>query len=106
MPRNRCDFAVIALLAAVLVTPVAYADDQPVVVISAEGVTAARLEVHVGEIVSWRSAENRRLRIELDDHPGAHEIVEREGQVRGIFRKAGEHSYVAGLAMGFATRAE
>ena len=86
---------VIAVLAAVLATSSAYADDRPVVIISAQGVTPARLEVHVGEIVSWRSAENRRLRIELDDHPSAHEIVEREGQVRGIFRTTGEHSYVA-----------
>lgn len=95
MPQNRSGFIVIAILAAVLATSSAYADDRPVVIVSAQGVTPARLEVHVGEIVSWRSADNRRLRIELDDHPSAHEIVEREGQVRGIFRKTGEHSYVA-----------
>ena len=83
------------MLAAVLATSSAYADDRPVVIVSAQGVTPARLEVHVGEIVSWRSADNRRVRLELDDHPSAHEIVEREGQVRGIFRKTGEHSYVA-----------
>lgn len=95
MRQNRSGFTVIAVLAAVLATSLVYADDRPVVIVSAQGVTPARLEVHVGEIVSWRSADNRRLRIELDDHPSAHEIVEREGQVRGIFRKTGEHSYVA-----------
>ena len=95
MPQNRSGCTVIAVLAAVLATSLVYADDRPVVIVSAQGVTPARLEVHVGEIVSWRSADNRRLRIELDDHPSAHEIVEREGQVRGIFRKTGEHSYVA-----------
>lgn len=80
--------------AAVLATSSAYSDDRPVVIVSAEGVTHARLEVHVGEIVSWRSPDNRRLRIELDVS-SAQEIVEREGQVRGIFRNTGEHSYVA-----------
>ena len=95
MPQNRSGFPVIAVLAAVLATSSAYADDRPVVIVSAQGVTPARLVVHAGEIVSWRGPDNRRLRIELDDHLSAHEIVEREGQVRGIFRKTGEHSYVA-----------
>lgn len=71
------------------------ADDRPVVMISEDAATPKRLEVHVGEVVSWRAVRKERLRIELDDHPRAHEIIERHGEVRGIFRLPGEHSYIA-----------
>lgn len=75
----------------------ARADDRPVVIVTPQGPAPARLDVHVGEIVSWRGPGNERLRIELDDHPSAHEIIERQGEVRGIFRRAGEHTYTARL---------
>jgi plastocyanin len=71
------------------------ADDRPVIVVNPDGPIPARLEVHVGEVVSWRGRGNERLRIELDHHPNAHEIIERQGEVRGVFRRAGEHTYVA-----------
>ena len=76
------------------------ADDRPVVMISGDAATPKRLEVHVGEIVSWRAVRKDRLRIELDDHPRAHEIIERHGEVRGIFRLPGEHSYIARVGDG------
>ena len=68
-------------------------DDRPVVLISKGGAVPPRLEVHVGEVVSWRAVSGGRLRLELDRHPSAHEVVERHGEVRGVFRKPGEHSY-------------
>ena len=73
----------------------ASADDRPVIIIGTDGPTPQRLDVHVGEIVSWRGAGGERLRIQLDHHAGAHEIIERHGEVRGVFRRPGEHSYVA-----------
>ena len=73
------------------------ADDRPVIIINRDGPTPIRLDVHIGEIVIWRGVRNERLRIELDDHPRAHEIIERHGEVRGVFRRSGEHSYVARL---------
>jgi len=76
------------------------ADDRPVVIISGDAATPPRLEVHVGEIVSWRSVRTDLLRIELDDHPRAHEIIERQGEVRGVFRLPGEHSYIARVGGG------
>jgi hypothetical protein len=74
-----------------------FSDDRPVVTISPDGVSPARLEVHVGEIVSWRSATGGRLRVELDAHPGAHEIIERRGEVRGVFRQVGQHWYAGSV---------
>lgn len=76
----------------------AHADDQPTVTVSREAVSPARLEVHVGEVVTWRAAGGGRLRIELDKHRDAHEVIERTGQIRGVFRHAGEHWYEARLA--------
>lgn len=72
-------------------------DDRPVVLISRDGVVPRRLEVHVGEVVSWRAVPGGRLRLELDRHPTAHEVVERRDEVHGVFRKPGEHWYVGRL---------
>jgi len=71
----------------------ANADDRPIVAVSREAVSPERLEVHVGEVVTWRAAGGGRLRIELDKHRDAHEVIERTGQIRGVFRQVGEHSY-------------
>lgn len=76
------------------------ADDRPVIIIGTEGPTPLRLDVHVGEIASSRGAGGERLRIQLDHHAGAHEIIERHGEVRGVFRRSGEHSYVARVGDG------
>ena len=80
-------------LLAVVAIGTAHGDDRPVVTISRQAVSPARLEVHIGEIVTWRAAGGGRLRIELDKHPDAHEVIERTGQVRGVFRQVGEHWY-------------
>ena len=71
------------------------ADDRPVVMVSGDSAIPKTLEVHVGEIVTWRAVRRNQLRIELDDHPQAHETVVRQGEVRAVFRVPGQHSYIA-----------
>ena len=92
-----------ACLGMVLVALTARAADLPVVVVTDSGVTPARLEVHVGEVVTWRGPGSGRLRIALDDHVGAHEAAERDGEVFAVFRRTGEHRYSVRL-LGRATR--
>jgi len=97
MVATRSKLLVVAPILTVLGSVSAFSDDRPVVTVTREGVAPARLEVHVGEIVSWRSATGGRLRVELDPHPGAHEVIERGGEVRGVFRQVGEHWYAGTL---------
>ena len=72
-------------------------DDLPIVIVSRETVTPPRLVVHVGEVIRWRSATGGRLRIQFDDHLGAHEVVIRSGEVLAVFRRPGEHWYTGSL---------
>ena len=98
--RTPLRLAGIALLAACAAgdwRPTAYAADLPVVLVSPDGVTPARLEVHLGEIVVWRSTTGERLRVQLDDHPAAHEAAEGVGEVVGVFRRGGSHQYLVRL---------
>jgi plastocyanin len=67
--------------------------DAPVILVQAERLVPERLEVHVGEVVTWRAAGGRPLRLELDPHRSGHEVVLRTGEVRTYFRKPGEHWY-------------
>ena len=83
---------VVATLA-VLVATGAWARDEPVVSVSRQGILPERLEVHVGELVSWRVSPGQLLRLEFDPHPTAHEVVVRTGQIRAFFRKPGTHWY-------------
>jgi hypothetical protein len=71
----------------------ATAIDAPVILVQAERLMPERLEVHLGEVATWRAAGGRSLRLELDPHPSAHEVVVRAGEVRAYFRKPGEHCY-------------
>jgi plastocyanin len=70
------------------------ADDAPIVRVEDGRLNPSSLSVHVGEVVHWQAPPDRSLRIELDPHPGAHEAAERAGNVRAMFLKSGEHSYV------------
>jgi len=74
--------------------------DAPVILVQAERLIPERLEVHLGEVVTWRSAGGRSLRLELDPHPSGHEVVVRTGEVRAYFRKPGEHWYKVTIANG------
>ena len=72
-------------------------DDQPLILVSRESVTPARLEVHIGELVRWRAARGEHLHLDLDRHPEAHEVIRRPGEIRAIFLKPGEHAYTVVL---------
>jgi len=51
--------------------------DAPVILVQAERLVPERLEVHVGEVVTWRAARGRPLRLELDSHPSGHGVGSR-----------------------------
>ena len=74
--------------------------DAPIILVEAERLIPERLEVHPGEVVTWRATGGHPLRLELDPHPSAHEVVVRAGQVRAYFRKPGDHWYTVTLANG------
>lgn len=80
-----------------LLTATAQATDEPVVMVYADRLVPERLEVHLGELVTWRAVDGRRLRLELDPHPSGHEVVTRSGEVRAYFRKPGKHWYAVTL---------
>ena len=67
--------------------------DEPIIQVSAGSVTPARLEVHLGERVRWRGPSGQRVRIELDPHRDAHEVIVREGKIQAVFLATGEHWY-------------
>lgn len=74
--------------------------DVPVILVQPGRLIPERLEVHVGEVVTWRAAGGRPLRLELDPHPSGHEVVLRAGDVRAYFRKPGEHWYTVTITNG------
>ena len=74
-----------------------FAADQPVITVSCGGLTPDRIEVHVGEIVRWRAVKGVKTRLELDPHRDAHEVIERLEEIRAVFRRPGEHWYVASI---------
>jgi plastocyanin len=81
------------VLVAVAGAAPATAVDEPVIEVSAGRAVPARLEVHVGERVRWRGPSGQRVRIELDPHRDAHEVVVREGEIQAVFLATGEHWY-------------
>lgn len=90
------DRRVLRATTALLLTGIAgtaWTAERPVVVVASEEVRPARLEVHVGEIVTWRGHGDARLRLELDRHPGGHDVIERTGEVRVVFLEPGAHTY-------------
>ena len=76
------------------------AADQPVVEVSRGGLEPARIEVHVGEMIRWRTKDGIRMRIEFDPHLNAHEVIKRAGEARAVFTRSGEHWYVASIVDG------
>ena len=80
--------------------PATGAVDAPVILVEAERLIPERLEVHLGEVVTWRAAGGRVLRLELDPHPSGHEVVVRAGEVRAYFRTPGDHWYTVTIANG------
>ena len=92
--RTFCSatYASLLLTAAILAAP-AHAADRPEIIVMKHELLPAHLNVHLGEQVSWRADGGGRLRIELDDHPTAHEVIERAGVIKAVFLKPGQHSY-------------
>ena len=74
------------------------AADRPVITVTRDGLSPDRIEVHVGEIVQWRAVmKGLKIRLELDPHRDAHEVIERLEDIRAVFRRPGEHWYVASI---------
>ena len=63
--------------------------------VSGSALSPQRLEVHVGETVTWRTAPGASLTLELDGHAGGHDLITRPGVIRAYFRAPGEHWYTA-----------
>ncbi len=81
-----------------LATPTAAAVDEPVIRVAQDSVVPDRIDVHVGELVRWWGPSGQLLRLELDPHPTAHEIVVRETTIGARFLKSGAHSYSVSVA--------
>ncbi|MGH9022073.1 MAG: hypothetical protein ACRDV9_03090 [Acidimicrobiia bacterium] len=96
MMLHRACAAGVGLLIALMGWP-AFTADQPVVTVSRGGLTPDRIEVHLGEIVRWRAVKGVKIRLELDPHRDAHEVIERLEEIRAVFRRPGEHWYVASI---------
>ena len=86
-----------ASLATLMAGP-AFSADRPVIGVSPGGLVPDKIGVHVGEVVQWQAAGVVGIRIEFDSHRGAHELVERSGEIRAVFIRPGEHWYVASIA--------
>jgi hypothetical protein len=71
--------------------------DAPVITISRHNLAPQRIEVHVGERVVWRAAGGERLRLKLDAHSAAHEVIVRTGEVHAVFLEPGEHWYAGAV---------
>jgi hypothetical protein len=82
-----------AIVVLVFTVLAANAVDAPVILVQADKLVPEQLEVHLGEVVTWRATTGGPLRLELDPHPSGHEVVVRAGEVRAYFRKPGEHWY-------------
>lgn len=82
-----------ALVVPGLTPSAAGAVDAPVIHVQRGRLVPERLEVHLGEVVTWNVEGGRRVRLELDPHPSGHEVVIRAGEVRAYFRKPGAHWY-------------
>jgi hypothetical protein len=79
---------------------VAAADDRPTIMLSHHNLRPMTIDVHVGEIVTWRSITGNGIELRFDLHPSAHEVIAQVGEVKGFFRKAGTHTYSGRLRDG------
>jgi hypothetical protein len=91
---------VAALALTWLVAGTAWSADRPIVLVHPDRIVPARLQVHLGELVTWQAPSGGVLRLELDRHPSSHEVVVRSGRVVAYFRKPGEHWYLVSLEAG------
>lgn len=89
-----------AIVAVVFTVSGAHAIDAPVIVVQPDKLVPERIEVHLGEVVTWRTSAGGSIRLELDPHPSGHEVVVRAGEVRAYFRKPGEHWYKVTIVNG------
>ena len=99
-PTSRLTMFWLALSLLGVTVSAANAIDAPVILVQADRLVPERLEVHLGEVVTWRAPGGRPLRLELDPHPSGHEVVVRTGEVRAYFRKPGEHWYKVTIVNG------
>jgi len=99
-PTCRPGFAWLTVILIGLTASAVGSSDAPVIVVHAGRLTPDRLEVHLGEVVTWRAAGGRHFRLELDPHPSGHEVVRRAGEIRAYFRKPGEHWYTITITNG------
>jgi len=86
-----------AALLTALVAGVVVAEDRPVISVSRLGLSPDRIQVHVGEVVRWRAVEGAQIRIQFDPHRDAHEVIQRAGEMRAVFRRTGEHWFIASI---------
>lgn len=99
-PTSRLTMFWLAISLLGVTVSAAKAIDAPVILVQADRLVPERLEVHLGEVVTWRAPGGRPLRLELDPHPSGHEVVVRTGEVRAYFRKPGEHWYKVTIVNG------
>jgi hypothetical protein len=74
--------------------------DAPIVVVHPDRIVPDRIQVHLGELVTWQAPSGGALRLELDPHPSAHEVVVRAGRIAAYFRTPGDHWYRVSLERG------
>lgn len=91
--RALACFAIILSLSQAVVPSLSTARDEPIITINGHAPVPPRLEVHVGEVVRWRTTSGERLRLEFDAHRGTHEVIVRQSEIRVVFLREGEHWY-------------
>lgn len=67
--------------------------DQPIITVSQDALLPGVIEVHVGEVISWKALGGEHLHLRLDAHPAAHEAVVRSGEIKAVFLLPGVHNY-------------
>jgi hypothetical protein len=98
--KSRLTGMGLALIILGLAMSAVEAVDAPVILVQRGRLVPERLDVHLGEVVTWTAASGRRVRLELDPHPSGHEVVTRAGEVRAFFRKPGVHWYTVTVENG------
>jgi len=90
---KRGIFAVLLLSMATQLAAGSHGGDRVTVVLSHHNLSPERIEVHVGDLVTWRSERGEQIHLRFDLHPHAHEVTSRFSEVHAFFRTAGEHAY-------------
>lgn len=78
---------------ALLLAAPTFGADQPIITVSRNALSSRVVEVHVGELIRWRSSGGEHLHLRLDAHPRAHEAIVRSGEIRAVFLLTGVHTY-------------